>query len=85
MVPVGQRQIIWHTRKYYAHHGHKEFILALGAVQTVILLSSNIDEWKVTFVDTGIESNIGERLRVRKHLASDDLFVCSHADCLTDA
>ena len=30
MVPVGPRPIIWHTMKYYAYHGHKEFILALG-------------------------------------------------------
>ena len=30
MVPVGFRPIIWHTMKYYAHYGHKEFILALG-------------------------------------------------------
>ena len=30
MVPVGPRPIIWHTMKYYAHHGHKDFILALG-------------------------------------------------------
>jgi glucose-1-phosphate cytidylyltransferase len=111
MVPVGQRPIIWHTMKYYAHHGHKEFILALGyraeviknfflnyseamsndfvlsdGGRTVSLLSSDIDEWKVTFVDTGMESNIGERLlRVRQHLAPDDLFMCSYADCLTDA
>lgn len=111
MVPVGPRPIIWHTMKYFAHHGHKEFILALGhkadaiksfflnyseAVsndfvltdggRTVKLLSSDIDDWKITFVDTGIESNIGERLvRVRDHVAPDDLFLCSYADCLTDA
>jgi glucose-1-phosphate cytidylyltransferase len=30
MVPIGQRPIIWHIMKYYAHYGHKDFILALG-------------------------------------------------------
>jgi glucose-1-phosphate cytidylyltransferase len=111
MVPVGPRPIIWHTMKYYAHRGHKEFILALGhkadsiknfflnyseamsndfvltdGGRTVKLLSSDIDEWKITFVDTGIESNIGQRLtRVREHLASEEMFMCSYADCLTDA
>lgn len=30
MVPIGYRPIIWHLMKYYAHFGHKEFILALG-------------------------------------------------------
>jgi glucose-1-phosphate cytidylyltransferase len=30
MVPVGERPILWHIMKTYAHHGHKEFILCLG-------------------------------------------------------
>jgi glucose-1-phosphate cytidylyltransferase len=111
MVPVGSRPIIWHTMKYFAHHGHKEFILALGhksefiknfflnyseamsndfvltnGGRTVKLLSSDIDDWTVTFVDTGIESNIGERLvKVRDYVSSDEYFMCSYADCLTDA
>jgi glucose-1-phosphate cytidylyltransferase len=111
MVPVGSMPIIWHTMKYFAHHGHKEFILALGykaefiknfflnyseamsndfilsnGGRTVKLLSSDIDDWTITFVDTGIESNIGERLvKVRDHVSSDDYFMCSYADCLTDA
>ncbi|UYO38489.1 glucose-1-phosphate cytidylyltransferase [Rhodopseudomonas palustris] len=111
MVPVGPRPIVWHTMKYYAHHGHKEFILALGhkadsiktffleyseamsndfvltdGGRTLKLLSSDIDDWKITFVDTGIDSNIGQRLlRVRPHLNQEDMFMCSYADCLTDA
>ena len=30
MVPVGNRPILWHLMKYYAHFGHTEFILCLG-------------------------------------------------------
>jgi glucose-1-phosphate cytidylyltransferase len=30
MVPIGQRPILWHIMKTYAHHGHKHFILCLG-------------------------------------------------------
>ena len=30
MVPVGERPILWHIMKSYAHYGHKEFILCLG-------------------------------------------------------
>jgi glucose-1-phosphate cytidylyltransferase len=111
MVPVGTMPIIWHTMKYFAHHGHKDFILALGyksefiknfflnyseamsndfilsnGGRTVKLLSSDIDDWTITFVDTGMESNIGERLvKVRDYVASDEHFMCSYADCLTDA
>ena len=30
LVPIGSRPIIWHIMKYYAHFGHKDFILCLG-------------------------------------------------------
>jgi glucose-1-phosphate cytidylyltransferase len=36
MVNIGYRPILWHVMKYYAHHGHKEFILCLGHGADVI-------------------------------------------------
>ncbi len=30
MLPIGNRPILWHIMKTYAHHGHREFILCLG-------------------------------------------------------
>lgn len=30
MVCVGYRPILWHLMKYYAHYGHRDFILCLG-------------------------------------------------------
>ena len=30
MVQIGSRPILWHLMKYYAHFGHKDFILCLG-------------------------------------------------------
>ena len=30
MVTIGYRPILWHVMKYYAHFGHKDFILCLG-------------------------------------------------------
>ena len=30
MVKIGYRPILWHLMKYYAHFGHKDFILCLG-------------------------------------------------------
>src|SRR5579859_4187775 len=30
LVPVGQRPILWHIMKLYAHHGFREFVLCLG-------------------------------------------------------
>jgi glucose-1-phosphate cytidylyltransferase len=111
MVPIGNRPILWHIMKYYAHHGHKEFILCLGHKAEVIkdfflnynealsndfvltdggrqveLLSSDIGEWRITFVDTGLYNNIGQRLAaVRKHLDDEDYFLATYGDAVTDA
>ena len=30
MVPIGLRPVLWHVMRYYAHFGHREFILCLG-------------------------------------------------------
>ena len=30
MLPIGERPILWHIMKTYAHHGFNEFVLCLG-------------------------------------------------------
>ena len=30
LVEIGGRPILWHILKHFAHHGHKEFFIALG-------------------------------------------------------
>lgn len=111
MVPIGgQRPMLWHVMKYYAHFGHKDFILCLGYGAELIkqyflnynehltndfvmsnggadieLLSSDIHDWRITFVDTGLYSNIGERLRrARPWLEGEDMFLANYSDGLTD-
>lgn len=54
--------------------------------ERIELLSSDISEWKITFVDTGMDTAIGERLRrVRDHLDGDEMFLANYGDVLTDA
>ena len=49
-------------------------------------LRRDIDDWRITFVDTGLQSNVGERLRrVRPHLEGDKMFLAHYGDTLTDA
>jgi glucose-1-phosphate cytidylyltransferase len=110
LVEIGSRPIIWHLMRYYAHFGHKEFILCLGyrgaAIKTyfrnydeclsndfvlthggkqIDLLRKDIEDWKITFVDTGLRSNIGERLRqVRQYVEDDEVFMANYSDALTD-
>jgi glucose-1-phosphate cytidylyltransferase len=110
MVKIGYRPILWHVMKYYAHFGHKDFILCLGYKADVIkefflkyeewisndftlskggkqldLENNDIADWHITFVDTGLHANIGQRLvAVRRHVANEDTFLASYSDGLTD-
>jgi glucose-1-phosphate cytidylyltransferase len=110
LVQIGYRPILWHLMKYYAHFGHKDFVLCLGygadaikkyfldysectsndftlslGGKKVELYNSDIHDWRITFVDTGVSSNIGQRLKaVEKYLQDDDEFLANYSDGLTD-
>ena len=108
MHQVGPRPLIWHVMRYYAHFGHKDFVLCLGYGAHHIkdfflnydetasndfvlrgggveLLGSDIQDWTITFVHTGLDSPIGERLRrVRAHVEGEDMFLANYADVLTE-
>ena len=52
----------------------------------VHLLKTDIQNWNITFVDTGLNACIGERLRAVRHLLRDDeMFLANYGDTLTDA
>ncbi len=110
MVPLGNRPILWHLMKYYAHFGHTEFILCLGYKGATIkeffagyqewisndfvlsgggarleLLNRDMDDWRITLLDTGQDANIGERLMaVRPFLEGEAMFLANYSDGLTD-
>ena len=45
-----------------------------------------ISDWRITFVDTGLNSAIGERLRrVRRFVDDEPMFLANYADVFTDA
>lgn len=109
MVPVGDKPILLHIMRYYAHYGHHDFILCLGHQGEMIkqfflnyneclandfqitngrdrrLLTSEMDGWNITFLNTGVKSNIGQRLQAaRSHLGDDEVFLANYADGLSD-
>lgn len=67
----------------YSETASNDFVLRGGELE---MLSSDISDWTITFVHTGLESPIGERLRrVRKYVAEEEMFLANYADVLTDA
>jgi glucose-1-phosphate cytidylyltransferase len=62
-----------------------DFVLSEGGAK-VHLLKTDIHNWNITFVDTGLHACIGERLRAVRHLLCDDeMFLANYGDTLTDA
>jgi len=110
LVNVGYRPLLWHLMHYYAHFGHRDFILCLGyrgdmvrdyflhyneamtndfmlsdGGRKVELMSRDLDDWRITFVDTGMHTNLGQRLlRVRKYLEGESVFLANYSDGLSD-
>jgi glucose-1-phosphate cytidylyltransferase len=111
MAMIGDRPLLWHVMRYYAHYGHTDFVLCLGygasavkdfflsydetrsndfvlesGSQNIKLFKTDIADWRITFVDTGLHSAIGERLRrVRRFVEGEEMFLANYADVFTDA
>lgn len=83
------RPLLWHVMTWYASHGHTDFVLCLGyrADDVMESMSRHADPgWRVTFVDTGLDTPIGQRLRaVRHYLRGESMFLANYADLLSDA
>ena len=61
-----------------------DFVLRKG--KQVELLRRDIDDWSMTFVDTGLNELIGQRLKgVQQHVEDDEIFLAAYGDGLTDA
>jgi glucose-1-phosphate cytidylyltransferase len=110
MAMIGDRPLLWHVMRYYAHYGHTEFVLCLGygasavkdfflsydetrsndfvlegSDRQVQLFKTDISDWRITFVDTGLHSAIGERLRrVRRFVEDEEMFLANYADVFTN-
>ncbi|OGG30671.1 hypothetical protein A3A63_00625 [Candidatus Gottesmanbacteria bacterium RIFCSPLOWO2_01_FULL_46_9] len=111
MVLIGNKPILWHIMKIYAHYGFNDFIIALGykgeyikeyflnqkyflhdftlytkSGKTRIHRASAdvavIDDFNITFVDTGAETLPGERiLRVKDYIPKEDTdFMVTYGD-----
>ncbi len=57
-----------------------------GAGSHVELMTDDVSDWRITFVDTGVNATIGERLRrIGPYLGDDEAFLATYGDGVTDA
>jgi glucose-1-phosphate cytidylyltransferase len=74
-------------KRYFLEYNEctsNDFVLS-GGGKNLQLLGSDIEDWRITFVDTGLHSNIGQRLKaVEKHLEEEEVFLANYSDGLSD-
>jgi glucose-1-phosphate cytidylyltransferase len=74
-------------KEYFVNYNEylsNDFTLSNGGKE-LKLENSDIHDWKITFVDTGLRSNIGQRLKaVENHLDGEEMFLANYADGLTN-
>ena len=108
MVEVGDRPLLWHIMKMYAHHGVNDFVVCLGYKGYVIkefffnyyrhmsdmqidlrsgdiqMLSTHAEDWRVTLVDTGVDTMTGGRLKRAAKYLDNETFCLTYGDGLSD-
>ncbi len=76
-----------YIKKYFLNYEEyisNDFVMRKGGAE-INLCNNDIEDWTITFVDTGLSSNIGQRLSaVRPYLSGEDIFLANYSDGLSD-
>jgi glucose-1-phosphate cytidylyltransferase len=74
-------------KEFFLHYEEwisNDFTLSKGG-RELTLENNDIEDWNITFVDTGLHANIGERLvAVRKYVEDEEMFLANYSDGLTN-
>ena len=87
LIHIGGKPILWHLLSIYSHYGVEDFVLCLGFLGNEIrnYLDETESDWRLAFVDTGLDTNTGGRLKqVEDQLKSEDIFCVTYGDGLAD-
>jgi glucose-1-phosphate cytidylyltransferase len=87
LVKIGSKPIIWHLMKIYSYFGINDFIICLGYKGDLLKKELNKikENWNITYVNTGLKTMTGGRIkRIKKYLKDDKYFCLSYGDGLCD-
>ncbi len=89
LVRIGSKPIIWHIMKIYSHYGYKEFVICLGykgyMIKDELEKYQKKENWKISFVNTGLHTMTGGRIkRIKKFIKKDENFCLSYGDGLSN-
>tara|TARA_B100000886_G_C20402888_1_gene483408 strand:- start:824 stop:1537 length:714 start_codon:yes stop_codon:yes gene_type:complete len=89
LIKIGSKPIIWHIMKIYAHYGFRHFIICLGykgyMIKERLKKYCKRENWKITFVNTGLHTMTGGRIkRIKQFIEKDKNFCLSYGDGLSN-
>lgn len=86
MVKIGGKPILWHIMKIYSAYGIDEFVICCGYKGNIIkeYFRKNSENWDLCFVDTGLNTMTGGRLKRVKKYVDGDTFCFTYGDTLND-
>ena len=83
MMPIGGTPVVVHLMRIYAQQGFTNFVLAAGHRREILVdyFKGRFQDWGVNVVDTGEDTNTGERIR-RCEPYLGDTFLATYGDGL---
>ena len=82
MVEIGGKPILWHIMKIYSHYGFNDFVVLLGykGYCKMEILNNTSEPWRVTLLDTGLNSMTGARIKKARRIVGDNAFMLTYGD-----
>jgi glucose-1-phosphate cytidylyltransferase len=88
LVKIGEKPILWHIMKHYSAFGYNEFVILLGykgnMIEDYFLNQSDSSNWNITFLDTGLNTDTGGRIKRAERIIDKKPFLLTYGDGLAN-
>ena len=88
LVKIGEKPILWHIMKHYSAFGYNEFVILLGykgdMIEDYFSNQSDSSNWNITFLDTGLNTDTGGRIKRAEKIINNKPFLLSYGDGLAN-
>ena len=88
LVKIGGKPVLWHIMKLYSAFGYNEFIILLGykgeLIEEYFLNQLYLFNWDITFLDTGLKTDTGGRIKRAKNMIGNQPFLLTYGDGLSN-
>jgi glucose-1-phosphate cytidylyltransferase len=88
LVKIGGKPVLWHIMKLYSSFGYNQFVILLGykgeLIEEYFLNQLDLFNWDITFLDTGLKTDTGGRIKRAKNMIGNQPFLLTYGDGLSN-